>query len=169
MSELETPKLTPRPKLDVHKSMEGIPDLPDHDVESSRQTPAGGDKSEKSDRSAEAPAEKSKAPAASGIVMSQSYSARSQSEQGLSNMYSDDFGSVSESVSKQTPVSYVSSRSDRGEIVHLSEPDLSAISSTDSETRRQSELNNVRSLSELDSPEGGSVGTRDDYTADFED
>ena len=163
---METPKLTPRPTSDVTKSMEGIPDLPERDDSSSRQAPADGDRSDKSDKR---PPGGAPATTASVTGVSQSYSAMSQSEPAASNMYSDDFGSVSESLSKHTPLSYVSSRSDRGEVVHLSEPDLSAISSTDSETRRQSELNNVRSLSELESPDEGSVGTKDDYTADFED
>lgn len=145
--------------------MEGIPDLPEQlsDRTPKQGAPAADVADDTRDR----------APAGS-VGVSQSYSAMSQSKSGASNMYSDDFGSVSESAGRQSPVeSVISSDDDRhGEVIHLSEPDLSAISSSESsEERRKSGMNNIMSLSQLDSVDDDQVsgGTKDDYTADFDD
>ncbi|KAF6020475.1 hypothetical protein EB796_021221 [Bugula neritina] len=152
VSELETPKLTPRATaaVDVMKSTEGFPDLPDDLIEedkSSGRLSSGADK-QTSFSSKQAPASGKQAPAElissretdTGRLQSTLISEAPGDADGYS---SNDFVSVTGSKDESSAA---------GEVIHLSEPELSAISYTSSTDRDgKSELVNIKSLSELGS------------------
>jgi len=133
VSELETPKLTPRATaaVDVMKSTEGFPDLPDDLIEedkSSGRLSSGADK--------QTSVSSKQAPALQSTLISEA--------PGDADGYSsNDFVSVTGSKDESSAA---------GEVIHLSEPELSAISYTSSTDRDgKSELVNIKSLSELGS------------------
>lgn len=141
VSELETPKLTPRAHLDVMKSTEGFSELPEDE-------PTDGVRLEStavtsSYDSAPAPVAMSTEPATEDA-----------------NYSADDFASVSASVTDSNRPSGSDSRG--GEAGELSEPDISRISYTDTDDDQgRSDMMNIKSLSELGSSVDDITSTKD--------
>lgn len=150
VSELETPKLSPRAEaisrahMDVMKSTEGFSELPEDEpdevMQSADQAPAVARQLSNS------------APTPTGISSAMSTGMSTDRATEDVNYSDDEFASVSASVTASNKYSTSGSDSRRAPVGDLSEPDLSPISYVDSEDDQgHSDMMNIKSLSELGS------------------
>lgn len=154
VSELDTPKLSScgasnGAMLDVMKSTEGFSELPEDEVSFPNRTPATSKRMREQAPAADVSSRDSTLVKAS--VTEQLVSAASISAPIPDDVYSsNDFASVSASVTASNRYSSEDNMQ-RRDIHGLYEPDLSAISYTDSDNHGKSEMLNIKSLSELGS------------------